>query len=89
MPPADRPADITRASSEHIDGNRDIRLPMPGTRLKRKYKGHVYEVEVLDKGFAYDGEVYRSLSAIAQAITGSHWNGYLFFGIDKKRKEAG
>jgi len=66
----------------------DARLPMPGTRLKRPYKGHVYEVEVLDKGFLYEGEVYQSLSAIAHTITGSHWNGFLFFGLNDPRKES-
>ena len=65
----------------------DARLPMPGTKLTRPYKGHLYEVEVLDRGFAYDGEVYQSLSAVAYAITGSHWNGYLFFNITDPRKE--
>ena len=65
----------------------DDRLPMPGTMLQRKYKGHIYEVEVLDGGFAYDGEVYRSLSAVAYAITGGHWNGYLFFNMGDPRKE--
>ncbi len=67
--------------------NLDARLPMPGTRLKRDYKGHAYEVEVLDNGFAYDGEVYQSLSAVATAITGGHWNGYLFFNLKDPGKE--
>ena len=42
--------------------------------------------DVLDEGFEYDGVVYRSLSAVATAITGSHWNGKLFFGITKRKK---
>jgi hypothetical protein len=41
----------------------------------------------LDNGFLYDGEVCRSLSAIAYAISGSHWSGYLFFNIADLRKE--
>ena len=85
MPPLTRPA-ACRTARANI--GRDARLPMPGARLARKYKGHVYEVEVLDNGFVYDGEAYRSLSAIAYAITGGHWNGYLFFNIDDPRKEA-
>ena len=56
-------------------------LPMPGTILTRKYRGRVIEVTVLPKGFDYDGEVYRSLSAVAKVFTGSHWNGHLFFGL--------
>jgi len=65
----------------------DARLPMPGTVLTRNYRGKTIEVTVLPKGFELDGQIYRSLSAVAQAVTGSHWNGNLFFGIkngDKK-----
>jgi hypothetical protein len=61
----------------------DDRLPMPGTLLKRDYKGRTLHVRVLANGFEFEGEVYRSLSAIARKITGSHWNGYLFFGLTK------
>jgi len=83
-----RPADVTRPVQACLVLNSDTRLPMPGTRLTRRYKGHEYMLEVLDSGFAYDGEVYRSLSAIAHAITGSHWNGYLFFNLTDPRKES-
>jgi Protein of unknown function (DUF2924) len=57
----------------------DPRLPPPGTILTRPYKGQLVQVQVLTDGFAYAGRVYPSLSAVAQAITGSHCNGYLFF----------
>lgn len=67
----------------------DSRLPMPGTLLVREYKGRRYEVRVLPKGFEYEGEIHRSLSAVAKLITGSHWNGYLFFGVSNTRKETG
>jgi hypothetical protein len=60
---------------------RDRRLPIPGTVISKVYKGTVIDVKVLDKGFEYDGKVYRTLSAIAGAVTGQHWNGYLFFGL--------
>jgi hypothetical protein len=59
----------------------DNRLPMPGTVLRRKYKGKMYSVTVLEDGFSYDGRLYRSLSALAGEITGSHWNGFTFFNI--------
>jgi len=62
----------------------DDRLPMPGTLLRREYKGRTLLVRVLPAGFEYEGEIYRSLSAVAKKITGSHWNGYLFFGITRK-----
>ena len=62
----------------------DDRLPPPGTLLTREYKGRTYQVRVLADGFDYDGQVYRSLSAVAKAITGSHCNGYLFFRLGVK-----
>jgi hypothetical protein len=59
----------------------DDRLPMPGTILAREYKGQVvrlrsprvFEVRVLPKGFEYQGEIFRTLSAVAKVITGMHW----------------
>ena len=60
------------------------RLPIPGTVLTRTYKGkHVAVTVKADGTFEYAGQSYRSLSAIAKVITGSHWNGYLFFGLTK------
>lgn len=55
----------------------------PGTKLIREYKGEKYEVTALDKGFEYNGKTYKSLSAIANEITGTRWNGKVFFGIKK------
>ena len=40
----------------------------------------------VDDGYEWDGTVYRSLTAVANAVTGSHWNGRLFFGLTKRRK---
>ena len=57
----------------------DRRLPQPGSLITRLYKGQTLQVEVLPAGFAYQGTVYASLSAVAKAITGSHCNGFLFF----------
>ena len=57
----------------------DPRVPPPGTILTRPYKGRLVQVQVLTEGFAYAGNVYPSLSAVAKAITGSHCNGYHFF----------
>ena len=56
-------------------------VPMVGTRILKNYKGRTHEVTVIDGGFAYDGAVYSSLSAIAQKITGTKWNGIKFFNI--------
>src|SRR5262249_56668165 len=55
--------------------------PPPGTVLTRVYKGAVLEVQVLAQGFAYQGTVYRSLSAVAKAVTHSHCSGRAFFRI--------
>ncbi len=57
----------------------DERLPMPGTVITRTFKGRVHAVTVQIGGFEYEGEFYKSLSAVAHAITGSHWNGFHFF----------
>lgn len=64
-----------------LDTGTDGRLPAPGTLLRRRYKGRTLLVRVLAKGFEFEGEVYRSLSAIAAKATGSHWNGFRFFGL--------
>src|SRR5713101_6649398 len=55
----------------------------PGTQLVRQWQNTTHTVMVLDEGFALDGRTYKSLSAIAKAITGTHWNGYAFFGIKR------
>jgi len=53
----------------------------PGTRLVREWRGVVHEVAVVEGGFAWNGARHRSLSAIARAITGTRWNGLVFFGL--------
>ena len=59
---------------------RDPRIPPPGTKLTRMFKGVEHNVLVHDDGFEYQGERYTSLSTLARLITGTNWNGYLFFG---------
>jgi hypothetical protein len=66
----------------HSQGNG--RVPVPGTTISRTYKSRTLEVKVLPQGFEFEGEVYRSLSAVAKSITGSHCNGYFFFRIGKE-----
>lgn len=56
-----------------------------GTRLVRDWHGTGHTVTVLEEGFEYDGRHWRSLSAIAKAITGSHWSGRRFFGLTGAR----
>jgi hypothetical protein len=57
----------------------DDRVPRAGTVITRLYKGETLQVTVLDQGFEFEGQVYRSLSAVAKHITGSHCNGFYFF----------
>ena len=84
-PPSGAPE---RTETSPLPGVRDGRLPMPGAVLTREYKGQTIQVTVLRDGFEYQGQVFRSLSAIAQAVTGSHWNGLLFFGLAKNGGRA-
>jgi len=63
---------------------RDPRLPEPGTTLTRTFEGKEIKVEVLDAGFRYDGKTWRSLSAIARTVSGTSWNGFLFFSLQKR-----
>jgi hypothetical protein len=57
----------------------------PGSRMMREWNGVIHSVEVEERGFVWKGTHYRSLSAIAKAITGAHWSGPRFFnlGADK------
>lgn len=88
-PPVDRGpalgADV-RSTTCQVAKRADERLPIPGSVLTRMFKGAEYRVTVLQDGFEYDGAIYRSLSAVAATITGSHWNGYHFFGLTKPQK---
>ena len=58
----------------------------PGTVLVRSYKGCTIEVTVTEEGFLHKGETYRSLSAVARAVTGSRWSGPVFFGLTQRRR---
>ena len=81
-------ADQTQPDSAPIQAP-TLRMPAddrlrPGTILTRRYKGRSLQVEVLEHGFACEGQVYRSLSAVAKAVTGSHCSGHFFFGLTEK-----
>ena len=80
------------ALGEELDGgNVEVRKrrtddrPIAGTRLIREYQGVEHCATVLADGFEYQGRPYKSLSAIARAITGTRWNGWVFFGIRRSR----
>ena len=85
-----RPATVERleALGEELDGGKaEVRRrrtddrPIAGTRLIREYQGVEHCATVLADGFEYQGRPYKSLSAIARAITGTRWNGWVFFGV--------
>ena len=76
------------ALGEQLDGGNVVlrrtradSRPLPGTRLLREWQGVEHAVTVLVDGFEWEGRPYRSLSAIARAITGTRWNGWTFFGL--------
>ena len=64
---------------------RDGDRPIAGTRLVREWQGTEHCVTVTDSGYEYEGRPYKSLSAVARAITGTRWNGWLFFGLKSTR----
>ena len=91
LPPKAAPPAASKASSKPATPKPvspqqpDRRLPQPGSLITRVYKGRTLQVEVLPSGFAYQGIVYPSLSAVAKAITGSHVNGFFFFRLHNER----
>ena len=70
---------------------RDRRLPPAGAVLRREYRDRTVEVTVLEDGFEHEGERHDSLSAIATQVTGTRWNGFVFFGLASRgaRKRGG
>ena len=81
--PATRPETADRTSTAKLPTIINGRVPPPGSTIIRIYKGETVEVKVLPVGFEFEGVVYKSLSAVAKKITGSHTNGYLFFRLTK------
>ena len=77
----DRIADADGLSNLVCEAPKKI-LNVAGTRFCRTWKGKDHEaVRLQDGSYEYNGKAYRSLSAVAQAITGTHWNGKAFFGV--------
>ena len=92
-----RPHTVRRlqALGEELDGGnvakrrvRQDRKPIAGTRLVREWKAVEHAVTVLADGYEWHGRPYRSLSAIARAITGTRWNGLVFFGLKSQRRSG-
>ena len=77
---------------EDLDGGDPVKrrirtdlMPITGTRLIREWQGVEHVVTVTAHGFDWQGRPYKSLSAIARAITGTRWNGWVFFGLKNHR----
>jgi hypothetical protein len=75
-----------RRLKARAEGKSDVQLrlapgPRTGTRLIRVWQGDTHVVEVTPSGYEYQSKLYRSLSTIARQITGTKWNGPLFFGL--------
>lgn len=68
-------------ADERSTRKRDPRLPKVGSTIEKDHDGKTIKVEVLEDGFRYKGDEYRSLSAIAKEVTGTVWNGFLYFGL--------
>jgi len=92
-----KPETIERleALGEQLDGGnvvlRRIRAdakPISGTRLIREWQGVEHCVTVRDHDYEYQGRPYKSLSAVARAITGTRWNGWVFFGLKSRRGQV-
>ena len=82
-------ADEVEGTLTHKGQIADPRNPVVGTKLIREWDGIAHTVTVLKDGFDWGGQRYKSLSAVARAITGTRWNGYRFFGLrERKRGEA-
>jgi Protein of unknown function (DUF2924) len=90
---------LSRASARSLDAvaeqefgraGRRIAAPRrrlkPGTKLVREWQGVVHDVAVVEDGFVWNGARHRSLSAIARAITGTRWNGLVFFGLKTAKR---
>ena len=93
-----KPETIERleALGEQLDGGKiDVRRkradwdrPITGTRLIREWQGVEHTVTVTPDGYDWQGRPYKSLSAVARAITNTRWNGWTFFGIKNHRARA-
>jgi hypothetical protein len=82
-PPKPKEPPEARTRTVAIALSHGERLPPAGSVITRDYKGEILRVSVLHDGFEFEGERYKSLSAVAKAITGQHCNGFHFFKLTK------
>jgi hypothetical protein len=86
LPAGFRPDAKVVPTSSGTTTRRDPRLPTSGSTIARRYKGNDIRVLVLDAGFEWAGRRFDSLSEVAFAVTGSKWNGWLFFGLTGRKR---
>lgn len=84
QPLATQPA----ARVAHASRPLDPRMPAAGTQLIKRYRDQTLTVTVLEDGYHYEERLYKSLSAIARQVTGTQWNGYLFFGLGLRKEQS-
>jgi hypothetical protein len=80
------PLDDQRTVTGRLKAPPPPREPGVGSVVTRQYKGREIAAKRLTNGYEYEGVSYKSLTAVAFAVTGQHWNGRLFFGLSKPRK---
>ena len=80
--------DLANAVSGRVHLDHDSRMPLPGSVLVKRYGKRTHVVHVLSTGFEYEGGRFPSLSSVANHISGSRWNGYVFFGLQKAGANA-
>ena len=66
---------------------RDRRLPAVGTTIAREFQGRLISATILESGFQYEGRTYDSLSAIAHEVSGTRWNGFAFFRLNRRQSD--
>ena len=79
---------IDKPVGEQIPCVSDERIPTVGAILRRNYRGRTVEVTIVNGGFEWNGRTYGSLSAVAWHATGTRWNGYTFFGLNRQVHHA-
>lgn len=81
-------SELIEEEDRRVKGKQPVRKgdrPIIGTRLIREWQGVEHTATVVDDGYEYQGRRYKSLSAIARAITGTRWSGPLFWGLRNHR----
>ncbi len=84
-PPRNTKPTVSTGGTKVLAPGGDKRLPPPGNCIQRVYKDRIIQVIVLDDGFEFDGQKYKTLSAIAKFVTGSHVNGFHFFQLGSSK----